>query len=263
MCSKSAQLPPPSSPPSHILKLQQAPNYAEIDEDNDEYEVQGGRGGSGRGGFGGGRMGRGSLAGNPRGSGVGLDEYAAQHSGGDAGGLGGFMGGSGGGFEGSGSSATGADGSMEDTTLYCVCRKAQTGCMVACDNDKCKTPDEWYHNDCMNLPEQGIPEGDKWHCPGCSRRPGGQRWSATGTALPPVTAAGGTNAALLPPANSALTGPSFAQPAAAVSLDAQRSQALQAQQMLLVQHRAQQAADNLVNSGITLPKTSHKAKGKK
>ena len=253
--------PPAPQTPPHYHQLQQAPNYAEIDEDDDEYEAaHGGRHG-GRGGYGGGRLGgRGSLGGAlPRGSGTGLDEYGAggeggMGSGGGSGGggayeVGGMMG-SGGNFGGNGMEEV-----AEDTKLYCVCRKTQTGGMVACDNEKCKSPDEWYHYECMNLPET-MADGDKWHCPGCTKRPGGQRW-AGGSLFPP-----GLGASSSATSSSSAANPPPAPTASTETLHAQRSQGLQAQH-LLVQQRAQQAAEALSNAGIAVPKASHKSSRKK
>ena len=50
-------------------------------------------------------------------------------------------------------------------TLYCICRKPESGQMVACDNLNCNSPDEWYHFKCVRL--KRIPRG-KWYCSHCT-----------------------------------------------------------------------------------------------
>lgn len=51
--------------------------------------------------------------------------------------------------------------------VYCTCAGPDTGeGMGACSNDKCDTPDEWYHYSCVNIEEQPAEE-DLWYCPGC------------------------------------------------------------------------------------------------
>ena len=47
--------------------------------------------------------------------------------------------------------------------LYCTCRQPEHGDMIACDNEECPSPDEWYHVDCVCLNEVI----DKWYCTSC------------------------------------------------------------------------------------------------
>ncbi|KAI1213313.1 uncharacterized protein F4807DRAFT_258806 [Annulohypoxylon truncatum] len=46
---------------------------------------------------------------------------------------------------------------------YCVCRRKESGTMIACDNNAC--PYEWFHWKCVGL--RSKPRG-KWLCPDCS-----------------------------------------------------------------------------------------------
>jgi hypothetical protein len=56
--------------------------------------------------------------------------------------------------------------------LFCVCRRPATGGMIACDNDKCKTPSEWYHYECVGVGPDGLREDQTWQCPPCNRQAG-------------------------------------------------------------------------------------------
>jgi hypothetical protein len=47
--------------------------------------------------------------------------------------------------------------------LYCTCRQPEHGDMIACDNEECPSPDEWYHVGCVGLNEVI----DKWYCTSC------------------------------------------------------------------------------------------------
>ncbi|RLN37037.1 hypothetical protein BBJ28_00025204, partial [Nothophytophthora sp. Chile5] len=50
--------------------------------------------------------------------------------------------------------------------LYCVCKGASFGNMIACDNKKCLDRSNWYHMGCVQLdPAQDPPE--TWFCPSC------------------------------------------------------------------------------------------------
>ena len=47
--------------------------------------------------------------------------------------------------------------------LYCTCRQPEHGDMMACVNEECPSPDEWYHVDCVCLDEVI----DKWYSTSC------------------------------------------------------------------------------------------------
>merc|ERR1719186_2159113 len=47
--------------------------------------------------------------------------------------------------------------------LYCVCRKPESGDMIACDNLQC--PTEWFHFECVGISETPI---DDWLCEDCN-----------------------------------------------------------------------------------------------
>ncbi|ETK91828.1 hypothetical protein, variant 1 [Phytophthora nicotianae] len=50
--------------------------------------------------------------------------------------------------------------------LYCVCRGASFGNMIACDNKRCLDRSNWYHMSCVDLdPLEEPPE--TWYCPAC------------------------------------------------------------------------------------------------
>jgi len=51
----------------------------------------------------------------------------------------------------------------ERVELYCTCRQPEHGAMIACDNEECPSPDEWYHVGCVGLNEVI----DKWYCTSC------------------------------------------------------------------------------------------------
>ncbi|KXT04284.1 hypothetical protein AC578_7945 [Pseudocercospora eumusae] len=53
-----------------------------------------------------------------------------------------------------------------DEPLYCICRKAEHGLMVACDNADCDK--QWFHYACVGLTEE--PRGE-WLCTDCSTKP--------------------------------------------------------------------------------------------
>lgn len=55
--------------------------------------------------------------------------------------------------------------------LYCVCRGASFGNMIACDNKGCLDRSNWYHMDCVRLdPAESVPE--IWFCPSCEFQAG-------------------------------------------------------------------------------------------
>ncbi|KAL3662729.1 hypothetical protein V7S43_012132 [Phytophthora oleae] len=50
--------------------------------------------------------------------------------------------------------------------LYCVCKGASFGNMIACDNKRCFDRSNWYHMSCVALdPLEEPPE--TWYCPAC------------------------------------------------------------------------------------------------
>ncbi|KAG6610639.1 Chromatin modification-related protein YNG2 [Phytophthora cinnamomi] len=50
--------------------------------------------------------------------------------------------------------------------LYCTCKGASFGNMIACDNKKCLDRSNWYHMGCVGLdPLEEPPE--TWYCPAC------------------------------------------------------------------------------------------------
>ncbi|KAI2465328.1 hypothetical protein F4781DRAFT_34464 [Annulohypoxylon bovei var. microspora] len=57
-----------------------------------------------------------------------------------------------------------------DDKKYCLCRRKESGTMIACDNDAC--PYEWFHWKCVGL--KSKPRG-KWLCPECSSPSRGKR----------------------------------------------------------------------------------------
>ncbi|KAI8962127.1 hypothetical protein F5Y11DRAFT_202216 [Daldinia sp. FL1419] len=58
----------------------------------------------------------------------------------------------------------------ESGKLFCLCRRQESGDMIACDNRDC--PYEWFHWKCVDL--KSKPKGG-WMCPGCSRPKRGNR----------------------------------------------------------------------------------------
>jgi hypothetical protein len=64
------------------------------------------------------------------------------------------------------SSSKGSSKKQRKTRLYCVCKGASFGNMIACDNKKCSDRSNWYHMACVDLdPSQDPPE--TWYCPSC------------------------------------------------------------------------------------------------
>ncbi|OQV18331.1 hypothetical protein BV898_07534 [Hypsibius exemplaris] len=54
----------------------------------------------------------------------------------------------------------------EDSKLYCICKQASFGFMIACDNPRC--PVEWFHGSCVGVTQSSSDAAtDKWFCPGC------------------------------------------------------------------------------------------------
>ena len=51
---------------------------------------------------------------------------------------------------------------LVDEQLYCLCRQAESGSMIACDNTLCRT--EWFHFQCVGISQP--PEG-AWFCRDC------------------------------------------------------------------------------------------------
>ncbi|KAF1790617.1 ING family [Phytophthora cactorum] len=50
--------------------------------------------------------------------------------------------------------------------LYCICKGASFGNMIACDNKRCLDRSNWYHMSCVGLdPLEEPPE--TWYCPAC------------------------------------------------------------------------------------------------
>ncbi|KAG7384486.1 hypothetical protein PHYPSEUDO_002538 [Phytophthora pseudosyringae] len=50
--------------------------------------------------------------------------------------------------------------------LYCICKGASFGNMIACDNKRCLDRSNWYHMSCVGLdPLEEPPE--TWYCPSC------------------------------------------------------------------------------------------------
>lgn len=49
-------------------------------------------------------------------------------------------------------------------SVWCLCRKPESGDMVACDSENCKV--QWYHTACVGLDH--LPgKDDAWFCPAC------------------------------------------------------------------------------------------------
>lgn len=70
----------------------------------------------------------------------------------------------------SGSSSTKAEHKKKKAhrkaRLYCVCKGASFGDMIACDNKKCLDRSNWYHMSCVGL-DPAKPPPDTWFCPLC------------------------------------------------------------------------------------------------
>jgi hypothetical protein len=52
--------------------------------------------------------------------------------------------------------------------VYCVCKTGSYGKMIACDNQDCLEPNEWYHYHCVQVEEDKVPA--KWLCPLCKSK---------------------------------------------------------------------------------------------
>ena len=52
---------------------------------------------------------------------------------------------------------------QSDDTVYCLCRKGESGRMIACDNASCSV--EWFHYKCVGISRK--PKG-QWYCPSCN-----------------------------------------------------------------------------------------------
>lgn len=50
----------------------------------------------------------------------------------------------------------------DQSDVYCLCRKGESGRMIACDNASCSV--EWFHYKCVGITRK--PKG-KWYCPNC------------------------------------------------------------------------------------------------
>ncbi len=53
----------------------------------------------------------------------------------------------------------------EPEQLYCTCKMPETGDMIQCENENCKSG-QWFHYDCVGISATKFPEG-KWYCEGC------------------------------------------------------------------------------------------------
>ncbi|KAF2211527.1 hypothetical protein CERZMDRAFT_43263 [Cercospora zeae-maydis SCOH1-5] len=51
----------------------------------------------------------------------------------------------------------------EPKKKYCYCNGPDSGRMLACDGEQCKT--EWFHFECLGL--EKAPESKKWYCDDC------------------------------------------------------------------------------------------------
>lgn len=61
-------------------------------------------------------------------------------------------------------SGTSSQTDSDDEILYCVCRKPESGRMIACDSQTCSGV--WFHYSCVGLKRK--PRG-KWYCPKCKK----------------------------------------------------------------------------------------------
>lgn len=53
-----------------------------------------------------------------------------------------------------------------DNQVFCICRRAESGMMIECDNPCCEIG--WYHYSCLKLPNDYEP-GEEWLCPQCEK----------------------------------------------------------------------------------------------
>ncbi|RLN56021.1 hypothetical protein BBJ29_007836 [Phytophthora kernoviae] len=63
-------------------------------------------------------------------------------------------------------SETGQKKKKRKGRLYCICKGASFGNMIACDNKKCLDRSNWYHMECVNLDTSEDPP-ETWYCPSC------------------------------------------------------------------------------------------------
>lgn len=58
-----------------------------------------------------------------------------------------------------------SDGSNSSRDVFCICRKAEAGMMIECE--QCH---EWYHGKCLKIARGKVKEDDKYTCPICDWR---------------------------------------------------------------------------------------------
>ena len=58
-----------------------------------------------------------------------------------------------------------SDASKENNQVFCVCRKPESGKMIACDNSNCNI--HWFHYKCVGV--KRAPRG-KWYCSSCKKK---------------------------------------------------------------------------------------------
>ena len=54
------------------------------------------------------------------------------------------------------------DHESDKENVYCMCQGTSEGCMIACDNIRCKY--HWFHYKCVDI--KRAPRG-LWYCPIC------------------------------------------------------------------------------------------------
>ena len=82
------------------------------------------------------------------------------------------------------------DEEYNNDTVYCICRRPESGRMIACINPHCSV--EWYHLKCVGLTKNStnLLSHKKWLCPTCKQDPSTANY-LTGAAVSSVSTAPG------------------------------------------------------------------------
>ena len=68
------------------------------------------------------------------------------------------------------------DEQYNSDTVYCICRRPESGRMIACVNPHCAV--EWYHLKCVGLTKNStnLLSHKKWLCPSCKQDPAAAKY---------------------------------------------------------------------------------------
>ena len=84
------------------------------------------------------------------------------------------------------------DEQYNSDTVYCICRRPESGRMIACVNPHCAV--EWYHLKCVGLTKNStnLLSHKKWLCPSCKQDPAAAKYVTAGAGAGAGAVAGGS-----------------------------------------------------------------------